>query len=87
MYNKHYTNSDYALNLLPMTMVSRIELRIFHQIVTSFSFGPKTKIPSSQNAESLKTIVCQTAPLAKLQPGGSYLLMKYDVFRQNADIF
>ena len=29
----------------------------------------------------------RTAPLAKLPPGGSYLFMKYDVFRQNAEFF
>ena len=35
--------------------------------------------------------MCQTTPLAKLPPGGggggSYLFMKYDVFRQNAEFF
>ena len=56
-------------------MVIRIERKISDQIITSVSFGPK-----KGNAETLKTIVCQTAPLAKLPPGG-----KYDVFRQNAD--
>ena len=69
-------------------MVIRIELRIFDQIVTSVSFGPKTVIPPlPPNARTLKTIVCQTAQLAKLPPGGSYSFMKYDVFRQNADFF
>ena len=46
-----------------MTMVIRIELRIFDQIVTSVSFGPKNMNPS-RNAGTLKAIVCQTAPLA-----------------------
>ena len=30
------------------------------------------------------TIVCQTSSHPKLPPGGSYLFMKYDVFRQYA---
>ena len=46
-------------------MVIWIELRIFDQIVTSVTFGSK-----KGNAETLKTTVCQTAPLAKLPPGG-----------------
>ena len=66
-------------------MVIRIELRIFDKIVTSVSFGPKNG--NQGNAEPLKTIVCQTAPLTKLRLGGSFLFMKYDVFRQNADFF
>ena len=65
-------------------MVIRIELRIFDQIVTSVSFGPKTGIPH-EVPKTFKTIVCKTAPLAKLTP--SYLFMKYDIFRQNADFF
>ena len=70
-----------------MIMVIRIELGMFDQIVTSVSFWPK-----KGNAETLKTIVCQLSPLAKLQPeafspGSSYLFMKYDVFRQNEDFF
>ena len=69
-----------------MTMVIWIELRIFDQIVTSVSFGPKKWNPL-RNAGTLKTIVCQAAPLAKLPLGGSYLFMKCDVFRQNADFF
>ena len=40
-----------------------------------------------KNAGTLKTIVCQTAPLAKLPPRGYNLFMKYDVFRQNEDFF
>ena len=35
----------------------------------------------------MKTMVCQTAPLAKLPPGGFLYIMKYDVGRQNADFF
>ena len=66
-----------------MTMVIMIELSIFDQIVTSVSFGFQNGNPP-QNAEALKTIVCQTAPLVAAC-GGSYLFMKYDVFRQNAD--
>ena len=71
---------------LSMTIVIRIELRIFGQIVTAVSFGPKTGMINDQPG-TLKTIVRQTAPLAKSPPGGSYLFMKYDVFRQNADFF
>ena len=68
-------------------MVIRIELKIVDQIGTPVSFWPK-----KGSAETLKAIVCQTAPLAKLPPawgggGGSYLFMKYDVFRQNTDFF
>ena len=73
-------------------MVIRIKLRIFDQFVTPVSFRSKndnTPPPPPRNAETLKTIVCQTTPLAKLRPGGggSYLFMKYDVFKQNADFF
>ena len=67
-------------------MFIRIELKIVDQIVTSVSFDIKNGNPH-QNAGTLKTIVCQTAPLAKLPPWGSYLFMKYDVFRQIADFF
>ena len=67
-------------------MVIKIALKIVDQIVASFSFWPK-----KGNAETLKTIVCQTAALERLPPGGggggSYLFMKSDVFRQNADFF
>ena len=37
--------------------------------------GPKTGIPHPRNTETLKTIVYQTAPLAKLPPGGFNLSM------------
>ena len=61
-----------------MTMVIRIEVRIFDQIVSSVSFGPHNG-NHPRNAETLKTIVCHMAPLAKLTPeGGSYLFVKYD---------
>ena len=46
-------------------MVIRIVVSIFNQIVTSASSWPKKR-----NAKALKTIVLQTAPLAKLPPGG-----------------
>ena len=59
----------YKNHVLSMTMVIRFELKIFDQIVTSVSFGPKNGNPP-QNAETLKTIVCQMAPLAKLPHGG-----------------
>ena len=64
-------------------MVIEIELKIVDQIGTSVSFCPK-----KWNVETLKAIVCQTAPLAKLPPGGGgYLFMKYDIFRPNAECF
>ena len=69
-------------------MVIRIELRICDQIDTSDSFDIKNGNPPPPKTGSLKTIVSQTAPLAKLpHGGGSYLFMKCDVFRQNADFF
>ena len=81
VYSKHYTNCNYALNVLQkplsMTMVIKIELGIFDQIVIQPVFGPK-------NAETLKTIVCQTAQLERLLPEG---FMKYDVLKQKADFF
>ena len=50
-----------------MTMFIWIELKIFDQIVMSAGFGPKNENPP-RNAETLKTIVCKTAPLAKFPP-------------------
>ena len=69
-----------------MTMVIKVELGIFDQIVKSVSFGLKNgnhPTPPPRNAGPLKTIaigkfVCMA---------GSYLFMKCDVFRQNADFF
>ena len=52
--------------------------------ITSVSFGPKKGNPL-RNAETLKKIVCQTVPLAKLPPGWFLFVHEYDVFRQNAD--
>ena len=53
-------------------MVIGIDLRISDQMVTSVSLGPKNgnPPPPPRNDGALKTIVCQTAPLAKLPPGG-----------------
>ena len=67
-------------------MVIRFDLKIWNQIGTSVSFDIKNGNPF-RNAGTLKTIVCQMAPLAKLPPGGFLLFMKYDVFRQNAEFF
>ena len=73
-----------------MTIVIRFELGIRDQIGTPVGFDIKNGNPP-RNAGTLKTIVCQTSPLAKLSPGGggggrgSYLFIKYDVFRQIAD--
>ena len=52
-----------------MTIVIRFELRIRDQIGTSVSFDIKNGNPL-RNAGTLKTIVCQMAPLAKLPTGG-----------------
>ena len=69
-----------------MTMVIKIELKIFDQIVTSVSFDIKNG-NSPKNAGALKMIACQTAPLTNCRLGGSYLFMKCHDFRQNADFF
>ena len=67
-------------------MVTRIELRIFNQIVTQSILDPKRGIPP-------KCWNFEDDCVAKLPPGGFiyipyYLLfMKYDVFRQIADLF
>ena len=58
-------------------MVIRLGLNLeilTKSIVTSVSFRPKTGIPPPRNAGTLKTIVCETAPMEKLSPWGSYLL-------------
>ena len=60
----------YKKRVLSMTVATEIKLRIFDQIVTSVSFEPKIgNPPPPRNAETLKTIMCQTAPLAKVPPG------------------
>ena len=48
-----------------MIMVISLSLRFVDQIGTSVRFWPK-----KGNAETLKAIVSNTAPLAKLPPGG-----------------
>ena len=71
-------------------MVIRIELRIFDQIKTRQSvLGPKTVIlpPTKKNAETLKTIVCQTAPLAKLTPEGVLIYARTMTFSDKMQIF
>ena len=66
-----------------MAMVIRIELMIFDQIVTSVSFGPKIgNLPEIWNFEDDCVPNGSTSKVAAW--GGSYLFMKYDVFRQNA---
>ena len=78
-----HTRACYKNHRSATIMVVSLNLRMYlEQIGTSVSFSQK-----KLNAETLKAIVCQTAPLAKLPPGGSYLFMKYDVFRQNAEFF
>ena len=71
-----------------MTMAIRFELRIKDQIDTSVSFDIKNGNPP-RNADTLKTIVPKgsTCKVAAWWGGGgsSYLFMKYDVLRQNAD--
>ena len=61
----------YENHILSMKMSIRIEHRIFDQIVTSVRIWPKNgnPPPPPRNTETSKTIVCQTAPLAKLPPG------------------
>ena len=67
-------------------MVIRIELRIFDQIVTSVSFEPKNgNPPKYSNCED--KCVPKRLHWQSYHLGGSYLFMKYDVFRQNADFF
>ena len=76
----------YENHILSMTMFIRIELKFFlpNRHVSQFW---TQKRESPRNDKTSKTIVCQTAPLAKLPHGGSYLFMKYDVYRENADFF
>ena len=73
-----------------MTMVIRFELRIRDQIATSVRFDIKNGNPPL-NAGTLKTIVCicrnTYTQWQSCRLGGSYLFMKYDGFRQNADFF
>ena len=66
-------------------MVTRIELRIFDQIVMSVSFGPKNGNPP-RNAGTLKTIVAKRLNWQTCRLGVSYLFMKYDVFRQGMEL-
>ena len=49
----------------------------------SASFGPKNGNPPPRNAETLKTIVCQTAPLAKLTPGGLKFGVMHFIYQIN----
>ena len=61
-YKNHYSAT---------IMVIKFELKLVDQIGTSVSFWPK-----KLNAETFKAIVCQTAPLAKLPPGGFLFIHK-----------
>ena len=63
--NTTTTRTCYKNHLSATIMVIKIELKIVNQIAWQAVFGQK-----SVNAETLKAIVCQTAPLAKLPPGG-----------------
>ena len=54
-----------------MIMVIKFEHKIVNQIGTSVSF----LAPKKGNTETLKAIVCQKAPLAKLPPGGGGVLI------------
>ena len=75
-YKNHVRSSS-------MTMVIRFELRIGDQIDTSVSFD------INGNPGTLKTIVCQTAPLAKLPPGGGGFLFIHEIslFQANCRFF
>ena len=60
-----------------MTMVIRNELRMFDQIVTSVSFGPKIgkfPPPPPRNAGTLKTMVCQPLHWQSCRLGGGEVL-------------
>ena len=81
LYSKDYTNSDYtvytqrvAKTMFSTIMVIRIELRIFHQIVTSARFLAQKK----ENDETLKTIVCKNELFffGKLPPDGFFFINK-----------
>ena len=81
----------YENHVLSMTMVIRIELRIFDQIVTSVSFGPNNGIPPKcwnllWRRLCGKQLHWQSCRLGG-GGGGSYLFTKYDVFKHNADFF
>ena len=65
-----------------IVFVITIELRIFNQIVTSVSFEPKNENPPEM-LKLCRRLCAKTAPLQSCRLGGSYLFMKYDVFRQN----
>ena len=68
-------------------MVIRIELGIFDQIVTSVSFGPKNGNPPPKCWHFEDDCVPNGSTGKVAAWVGSYLFMKYDVFRQNGDFF
>ena len=70
-----------------MTIVIKIELSVFDQIVTSVSFDIKNENLPPRNDNTLKTIVCQTAPLAKLPPGGLLFIHKIWRFQTKCRFF
>ena len=69
-----------------MTIVIRIEFRNFDQIVTSVSFGPKNGNPPEM-LELWRRLCVKRLHWQSCRLGSSYIFMKYDVFRQNADLF
>ena len=69
-----------------MTMVIKIELRIFDQIVTSVSFGPKTGIPPEMLA-LCRRLCAKRLHWQSCHLRGSYLFMKYDVSDKITDFF
>ena len=62
-------------------MVIKFELGVSSKSSRQLVFGPK-----KWNAETLKTIVCQTAPLTKLPPGGFLFIHEIWCF-QTKDFF
>ena len=75
-YSKQYTNNDYVLNVLQKPRLINNNLS---------QFWAQNEIPPPPPSPK-KKILCQTALQAKVPPGGSYLFVIYDVFRQNADL-
>ena len=75
-----------------MTMVIRFELRIRDQIGPSVSFDIKNgNPPPPPKCWHFEDDCVPNGSTGKVAGwgggGGSYLFMKYDVFRQNADFF
>ena len=78
----------FIFHVLSMAIVIGITLKIFDQIVTSVSFGRKNGDPPSPKCWNFEDdCVSKRLHWQSCRLGSSYLFMKYDVFRQNADFF